>query len=224
MQDHVLRAKANEFAADINNLLNNTVCDGISVSAYVVNGKNELGDDDRLAKIALGSVDPAPIPLTLGKRPSGYLSIAYSLRPDSADKHLMVVSSFIGLYLDEQQTQILCHFDYEREKKDYPEAHIQVCGESQVWDDWLAARGANSRPMSKAHFPVGGRRNRTSLEDVVEFLICEGLVSEVRADDKDGALSVCELSRAAFRERQLRAAVRRQPKIAISELETLGLI
>ena len=221
MRDHVLHSKARDFAEDLSDLLNNTVCHGISLSGSLVWSTDAGEQTIRVAKVANGSgTDPAPIPLTLGrKRPSGYIALAYSLRPDAEGQHLMVTKSFIGVYLDADFEQILCHFDYDRDKPGYPEAHIQVCADSPVWSSWLQARGQSLRPLAKAHFPVGGRRNRTSLEDVVDFLICEKL-----ADSRSNAEETIRDSRAGFFERQLRAAVRRNPDAALDELRRMDLI
>jgi hypothetical protein len=68
----------------------------------------------------------------------------------------------------------VCHFDYERDKAGgYPEAHLQVPGQSGA----LAAMtsGPDKRSLDRLHFPVGGRRFRPILEDVIEFLIVEQL-------------------------------------------------
>jgi hypothetical protein len=73
--------------------------------------------------------------------------------------------------------------------------------------------------MHKLHFPVGGRRYRPSLEDVIEFLIVERLV-----DARDGWQTVLAREREAFRRLQLRAAIRRDPETTMSALKNLGLV
>jgi hypothetical protein len=67
------------------------------------------------------------------------------------------------------------------------------------------------------HLPVGGRRFRPSLEDVIEFLIVERIASP-----RDGWEAALNASRDAFLERQLRAAVRRKPESAVAQLEEMG--
>jgi len=52
---------------------------------------------------------------------------------------------------------------------------MQVRGESSAVQ-LLNERLEMSRSLEKLHFPVGGRRYRPALEDIVEFLIAEGYV------------------------------------------------
>lgn len=65
--------------------------------------------------------------------------------------------------------------------------------------------------------PVGGRRFRPSLEDVIELLIVEGLVDH--RDDWEDALNV---TRRPFQELQLKAAVRKYPHLAAEALENMN--
>src|SRR5262249_7268543 len=70
----------------------------------------------------------------------------------------------------------LFHYDYERDKRDYTEAHIQVYAGSEPLKQLLAAVGRPKDDLSKIHLPVGGRRFRPSLEDVLEALVDERIV------------------------------------------------
>jgi hypothetical protein len=63
------------------------------------------------------------------------------------------------------------------------------------------------------HFPTGGRRYRPALEDVIEFLIVEGL-----ADGQAGWRDVLNEERDAYWRIQLRAAIRRDPWTALAAL------
>jgi hypothetical protein len=84
--------------------------------------------------------------------------------------------------LDADLSQELLHYEYERDKnkqKGYPEAHLQVCASSEDWEIAGQKSGEDNLPLSKIHLPVGpvgGRRFRPTLEDVIECLIVEGLV------------------------------------------------
>jgi hypothetical protein len=62
-----------------------------------------------------------------------------------------------------------------------------------------------------------GRRFRPILEDVIEFLVSEGLV-----DPRPGWLDAVEDGRRAFLRKQLRAAIRREPDIALEALKEFG--
>jgi hypothetical protein len=134
--------------------------------------------------------------------------VQYKLRLDDAGDYLMVDTSFFGLYGADEGQSLLCHFDYERNKESgYPEAHLQVHGESVALANW---RGTpRTRELSKVYFPAGNRRYRTILEDVIEFMIVEQL-----ADPCEGWKDVLAAERREFQRLQLRAAIRRDPETA----------
>lgn len=217
MREKDLRKEANAFAGRLSSLLNRTVCDGIRISSAVA-------PSNGLAFVGYGiggdtlSADPFPVAGCRAK--SGlHVILQYTLTSDAEGEHLMVQSSVIGLCLDDQGDQELFHADYEREKADgYPEAHLQVEASSAHWTALLQSTGDN-RSLSKLHLPAGGRRFRTSVEDLIAFLIAERLVTP-----RLGWREALEAERADFEDRQLRAAVRRNPESAIDILRTLGHI
>jgi hypothetical protein len=69
----------------------------------------------------------------------------------------------------------------------------------------------------KLHLPVGGRRFRPTIEDFIELLVDEKL-----ARPKNGWRQVIAEGRKDFEERQLRAAVRRNPAPAVDQLLAMG--
>jgi hypothetical protein len=107
------------------------------------------------------------------------MRVGYTLLLDPEREHLAVAKSTIAVAADPDGGRPLVRFDYERGKiGGYPEAHIQISGQSAGLDAVLDRRG-RQRPLAKLHFPVGGRRFRPSLDDVIEFLILEGLAEPV---------------------------------------------
>jgi len=193
---------AGEFAWTIQRLLNATVCDGITMQAYVYK------PDHLLVGYGLSkdSLEIRPFRLRVGRgRPHGWLEVSYRLCLDDEGKYLTVVSSYVGIFASDQAKSLLCHVDYERNKTHgYPEAHLQVEGESAALSAWRLVDGSQDRALRDLHFPVGGRRYRPALEDVIEFLIVEKL-----AAPRKGWKVVLDESRDDFRRRQLRAAIRR---------------
>lgn len=171
---------------------------------------------------------PKLIPLTLGARKAhASLMVAYVLVLDPEGEYLSVSKSQFGLYLDEhpsEKPELLAHWDYERQPTHgYPAAHVQVNGEASHFDRLCdlarerLGRDCPPRPMGHLHLPVGGRRYRPSLEDVIEFLILENLV-----DCRAGWKEVIETHREIWEARQLQAAVRRLPQLAIDQLRADG--
>lgn len=214
MPDFDLAGRAREFAGQLADVLNRTVCHGITIRAVKARrdvfkvGYDLKSDDYRVA----------PIPLTIdAKRPSGYLGVTYSLSADDEAKYLMVRSSVLTYGHDRDTEHPLFHYDYERDKADnYPDAHLQVCAESPAWDSIRSTRGLN-KSLDALHLPLGNRRFRPTLEDLVEFLIVENL-----ADGQPRWSSALGEGRERFAELQLRAAIRRRPDVAAAALTDLG--
>lgn len=210
-----LRGEAQAFANELSDLLNHTVANGIRLTA--------ITDKDGLqARIARGIKrdDPAAvqtIPLRRGNA-GIYLGLLYRMAADDAGQYPMIRSSVMYLSADSAGEQVLLHYDYERDKgDDYPEAHLQICATSVAWDEVSARYGGRGRALEKLHLPVGGRRFRPTVEDLIEFLVVEKLVSGHR-----GWQDHIQASRQRFEERQLRAAVRRNPEVAKQVLRDEG--
>jgi hypothetical protein len=151
------------------------------------------------------NLETKPFRLRVGQgRPHGWIDVSYRLRLDDEGEYLTVVSSFVAIYASEDPQSTLCHFDYERNKTHgYPEAHLQVEGASEALASWRLTDGS-SRELRDLHFPVGGRRYRPALEDIIEFLIVEKLVAP-----RSGWQKLLNSSRDDFRKLQLLAAIRR---------------
>lgn len=81
----------------------------------------------------------------------------------------------------------------------------------------LCERAGIRRELHRFHLPVGGRRYRPSVEDVIEFLAVEGLV-ETRTGWEDQV----RVRRGEWYRVQLMAAVRRDPDTAAGQLRQLG--
>jgi hypothetical protein len=203
-----VRQLAAGFAATIRDLLNGTVCDGITLQAYVYKPDHVLVGYG----LSRESLEVQPFRLRVGRgRPHGWLEISYRLRLDAEGEYLTAVSSYAGVYANDSARSLLCHVDYERDKPHgYPEAHLQVEGASTALAAWRLTDGTRDRALRDLHFPVGGRRYRPALEDVIEFLIVERL-----AAGRPGWQRVLNASRDDFRRRQLRAAIRRDMPTAI---------
>lgn len=201
--------KARTFAAIIQRILNVSVCDQVKMRA--------ITRDDRTYGVAPGlskdNVEPRMLPLRKSPQNTrAYLQVTYDLVLDATGTYLTVETSFFGIYADAEAQKTLCHFDYERDKKDgYPESHVQVAGESEA-----LAILRPGRPLSKLHFPVGGRRFRPCLEDVIDFLVVEELTTA-----KSGYQDELEREREQFRKIQLRAAIAKYPEIAREMLRTI---
>jgi hypothetical protein len=200
---------ARQFGETVQRILNTTICRDVRISAVV--------SDPDLVLVGCGlgkaSFRTARFPV-LSRR--CWLDVGYRLCLDDSGEHLAVNASAFSIYAADDDKTCLCRFDYERGKREYPEAHLQVYGTSDALASWPGA--PRTRQLDRLHFPVGGRRYRPTLEDVVEFLITEGL-----ADGRGGWEAVLRAEREAFQRIQLSAAVRRDPETAQETLRHLGL-
>jgi hypothetical protein len=207
--------QARDFAGRLSDLLNRTVANGVRVSAVLAAPHAVIGYNvTRKRPLHLEG-----IPLTISRaRPSCFLLVAHTLELDPEGEYLAVRNSALGIYLDGSPPERpVVRYEYDRDPPhEYPAAHVQVHGES-VNLAALCERCGVTRSLDRLHFPVGGRRFRPSIEDVIEFLVVEGFV-----DARDGWEAAVAEHRRDFNERQLKAAVRRDPQTAVDQLRADG--
>lgn len=210
-----LEQTSRTFASQLSELLNATVCSGPKLRSVVFPKYTVIGYN-----VSRDNVRGEGIPLRISRDPKFFLSLSFRLGPDDHEEFLMVLSSAMILSTEPEVTNdnMLLHYDYERHKGDgYPEAHLQVCASSEAWETAGRRHDGDVRLLNKLHLPVGGRRFRPTLEDIIEFLIVERL-TQCRPNWKEAV----ENSRSSFREKQLRAAIRQHPDVARDQLQCDG--
>ena len=107
-------------------------------------------------------------------------------------------------------------YEYMREPpNNFPEAHFHIHGESDMLQNMSDACGRNKDKPADLHLPVGGRRFRPCLEDIIEFCILEQLVTP-----RDNWRDTLKKSRDLYYDQQLRAATRRAPDIVTEALKS----
>jgi hypothetical protein len=203
-----LAGQAHDFAQRIQYTLNATICKDVRIKAV----QRPSGSDpvftvgSGLSRTNLTQPEGFPVRID-GKKPRLWINLSYQVHMDSAQRFLTVDKSYVGIFSTEDLKSCLCHFDFERVKEHYTGAHVQVHGQSPALEA-LNRPGDEKRPLEKLHFPVGGKRFRPTLEDIVEFLICERL-----ADGRSGWEQVIEEGRNQFQRTQLKAAMRRNTAV-----------
>jgi hypothetical protein len=210
-----LGAAAREFADTLSRLLNSTVCNGVRLSPILTS------KEDALVGYRLTKKNLTPLKAFQLQGSCIFLNLSYHLKPDDEGQYLAVASSFMGLFVDESMSEPLLHFYYERDKGDgYPEAHLQVVAESLAWQrvfETCDSSADRKRSLENLHLPVGGRRLRPTLEDLIEFVIAERLVK-----GKGGWQEALRPSREEFSVIQMRALIRRYPGEAIAAVRELA--
>lgn len=171
------------------------------------------------------------IPLQVDRMVVLRLELDYALTLDSRDEWLKVESSTFAVR-PEGNGEPFFRYDYQSQPRSIPSAHINIHAHR---DDLIAAliggrsstRARRRRTrfiddgqlprFSKFHFPVGGRRFRPCLEDLLESVI-----DEFGIDCADGYREVLQRGRRSYRESQMKATVRSSPGIAVEVLRSMG--
>lgn len=196
-----LRSEAHDFAGRLNRLLNRTVV-ATTVKIVAVIDPDKGGEEAVVgAGISARKVESQRFDL-IGNRLQ--LDLSYRLRLNPGG-HLTVESSLLYVY-QRGDEEPLMYVDFERGKDRYAPAHFHIFAESEAWSSVLPT----GRPLHKVHLPVGGRRYRPTIEDIMQMLIEEKMVEP--RDDK--WVDCIEEGRSDFYARQLNAAVWADPATA----------
>jgi hypothetical protein len=166
-------------------------------------------------------LDALGVPKLLGlKGPSGdrtvWLLLLFRMKLNEAG-YLTVLSSQCYVYpAGDVESGPLLRYEYERDPKtNYSVAHLHVEGTSEPLKQINELTG-QSKGLGQLHFPLGGKRYRPSVEDVLEFLIAEEFVAP-----KEGWEEYLDFYRTEYHERQLRAAISASPEVARQALDEL---
>jgi hypothetical protein len=208
-----LNQQAHEFAQRVKDLLNRTVTHGIPITSVLAdNGQCYVGY--RVSKRDHLRVEP--IPLTTSAAPArAYLIANHALRLDPEGEFLTDGRAVFGIYTDTMKKELIARWDYNRDLTEWPSAHLHVGGENEHLRGLHADFGVKP-DLERHHFPVGGKRFRPCLEDVIEYAVLEGI-----AKPRDNWRDVIEEHRAEFHRKQLSAAVRRDQETAAEMLRHL---
>src|SRR5262249_17739627 len=138
--------------------------------------------------------------------------------PRAEVRSIIVQRSTMGVYAADDWESMICHYDFHREPgNEYPLAHLQVVGETEHLTALTERVGIAPRSLDRFHFPVGGKRYRPALEELIEFLVREQIArchpqwETVVADQREHWERI-----------QLRAVVQRDPETAADELGRMG--
>lgn len=151
----------------------------------------------------------------------------------SPENLLTVVGSEFHVKLLTEATPLF-HYDFVGvARSELPAAHLNVHVSDEPLRKLMATAGNRNRAKRRSkkeerghrpqpaelHFPVGGRRFRPCLEDIVQFLIFE-----LGVDRQTGWWDRLREGRAIWRERQTAAAVKDDPVAALTELRRIGIL
>ncbi|MEX2549379.1 MAG: hypothetical protein WD638_04060 [Nitriliruptoraceae bacterium] len=194
--DPELIAEAERFADDIADLLERTVSEQPPIRALAVEGRVLV------APFAADGDQREDIPLTVQGERRLDLRLEFRCAWDFARKFLAIESSRFALKLP-HLGEPLIRFDYLRSHTWAP-AHVQMHAESSTLGYLHAFTGTVKPPKVQAlHIPVGGRRLRPCLEDVIDFAI-----HDLAVDARAGASARIGEGRSRWKRLQVNAAIR----------------
>jgi len=212
-----LEKQARLFAANTSDLLNKTVASGVRVSS--------LRTAERHGIIGAGISKKRSVSLPISISPSSkravvflYLLHSYELDPEGV--YLTITQSTMSLYTSQEMEddQLIVGIDYARNPKNrFPGPHLHVAGQRDDLDAIYLGDERKTRKLRDLHLPVGGKRFRPTLEDLVEFMVTEEMV-----DPKPDWDQVVQEHRTRWEAIQLKAAVRRNPQDAADALRADG--
>ncbi len=156
------------------------------------------------------------------------LKVEFEVMLDPDESNLSVHESAFGLWIQPGQPEKkkptrgkprpVFRIEYDRDASRKPAAHVHLHAESSDWGWIYGKAGLPMQRVQQIHFPVGGRRYRPSVEDLLTFLDRERIFNDWRP----GWEEVVEKSRSLWEERQLRSAVKADAKTAVDKLQEMG--
>lgn len=212
-----LRAEADHFAARLSSTLFGALGVQTRVSAQLLGDRTALRTN-------------GPVVLTVGGEPLLDLDIEFHCDWDEPQKFMAVVTSSFKVKAHGERSPL---FRYEFEKSAHasiPTAHLQIHAHRDAFT-WVMTKAGKTTKRSRArasgsdqpprmeelHFPLGGRRFRPALEDLLEML-----VEEFGIDMSNDWRTHLAKGREDWRRVQVKAAVRDSHVDAAEALRELG--
>ena len=145
-----LAPQTRRFADNLQSLLSRTVCDFAKVDGHVLpNGvQSFVGTDIE---------GPVSRPIRLRSRASTplWIDVSAYLMLDEDEARFLTVRSSVCALLVGDSPETLLHYDFERDKAHYTEAHIQVYGRHSRFEQFLSELGRKPvDALAKIHLPA----------------------------------------------------------------------
>jgi hypothetical protein len=226
--------RAQTFAFEIQDLVNRTICTGFQLETRQVDAANAV----QIVTVAPGKPSAISVshPIERSKAVNGErvlgFKVSYTVDLDPNSHHLRVKTSQASVTLIQENQRPLIRLEYERGQGIEPgelalrahtrhAAHVQIHGTSADLSYIWGLNGRHTkRTLEALHIPVGGRRYRPSIEDFIEFLYLEKLVTGL----KPGGQDAIDEGRLRWFEIQLASTIRSNPEFAIQTLKSMGAL
>lgn len=223
MVDDALTAAASRFADNLARTVGAVVGHEVGFTATVIEGTDRVG---------VAQTEPGGVMLTVEGSPLLTLKVSSECGWDGPGQFLAVHQSEIQVLSASGSREPLFRYDFTKRpvSEDIPCAHVQVHGHRDALTFAMSRTGQRTRRarrrgeatatvprMADLHFPLGGRRFRPALEDVLQMI-----VEEFGVDAEDGWREHLADARRTWRRLQLQAAVRDDAQAAAETLQSMG--
>jgi hypothetical protein len=211
--DPDLFGQAHAFADDVADLLQSTVTNDAPIKAEVRGGRVVVAPLDEDGGTVL-------LPLCINGQPVASLRVHFECSWDYEKRFLAIQESSYAL-LSTVIAEPILRFEYLRGEHSVARAaHIHAHGEcTQLGALYAAAGVVNRANLQRLHLPVGGKRFRPCLEDVIEFL-----VKDLSVDGSPGWEERIEAGRERWYGLQLAATMREYQDKAVEVMRRLGYL
>lgn len=221
-----LDAQADEFAAEMSELLAATVSPDVAIRPCRV----DLDDGSRLFIVGHGVPDEAPVSAVTQLKGDHIpvpgvdgLSVlaCWKFVPNSSGEWIKVEWSQFGLWVENSRGRRspFVRMEVDPSKEGWARAHVNVTAESMLLGHIYGRRNRPYRRVQQIHIPVGGYAYRPCLEDFLEFAIDEELLPA-----RDGWEEAVARYRDDYHRKQLMALVEKHPEVAKEALVRKGLL
>ena len=217
-----LQAKSGEFASRLTDLIRGCVADAPEFGVV---------ETSQVQQLHIGPLPFSPdrsgfsfIPLARScdaGQSRLMLKIEFRVSLDDESEFLAVQHSTYGLWVRPDPTRKprpVFRVEYDRDARNKPPAHVHLHAESLEFGWIYGTAGLPPPRLSEIHFPVGGRRFRPTVEELLKFLDREKLF----VDWQNGWGEIVKTSLIAWERNQARATVRQHPEAAVGQLRCMG--
>ena len=218
-----LRAKSNEFADRLGSLIGGCVTDAPSFGVIEADSEQHLRIGPLPFEADGSGFSPIPL-LRTGDdtdQPRLMLKIEFRVSLDDESDYLAVQHSTYGLWVrpdPNRKPRPVFRIEYNRDAYNIPPAHVHLHAESMEVG-WIYGTAQLTPPrLAEIHFPVGGRRFRPTVEELLRFLDREKLF----VDWLPGWAELIEQSLEDWEWNQARATVRQHTEAAVGQLRDMG--
>lgn len=220
-EDDALAAQVRQFASDITATIQSVLGrQEITLEASV------LGD-----KFTIATPQNALIELNAEGAPLLDLRVRYQCGWDFPHKYMAVSSAEFHVFAHGNRQPLFRYEFVKAATESVPTAHLQIHAHRDAFTWAMTAAGRRSKrskargdralrvppSMEEVHFPLGGRRFRPALEDVLHML-----VEEFGVQAADGWQGHLMKAREDWRRAQTKAVIRDAPSDAADALRELG--